>query len=230
MKYHAAAAAMVLAALLSACHKKEKAEEAAPATPAPAAAPAAAAPPPAAAPAAPLTREQEKLAEKQALLDYGVMEDKYINDARGQWATDAKASSVFGDENGRTPSESNLPIKATGPADGNQWTNNSTDKGFDWLELGYATPVNATEVRIVVGSGQGVEAFNKVELQDTDDKWHTVWEGLSDVKRDQRGSRTWFVRSFEKTPYKAKRVKLTIANNLEHSYKVVDAVQLVGDK
>jgi len=218
----------MLAALLSACHKKEKVEEPAAAAPAPTAAPAAA-PPPAAA-SAPLTPEQQKQAEKQALLDYGTMEDKYINDARGQWATDAKASSVFGDDNGRTPSESNMPIKATGPADGGQWTNNTTDRGFDWLETGYATPVNATEVRIVVGSGQGVEAFNKLELQDTDDKWHTVWEGLSDVKRDQRGSRTWFVRSFEKTPYKAKRVKLTIANNLEHSYKVVDAVQLVGDK
>jgi hypothetical protein len=96
--------------------------------------------------------------KKKVLLEYGVMEDKYLNDARGQWATEAKASSVFGDDNGRTPSESNMPARATGPADGRQWNNNNIDKGFDWLELGYATPVNATEVRVVIGSGKGVEA------------------------------------------------------------------------
>jgi hypothetical protein len=149
--------------------------------------------------AAPPSAEEEALAKKKVLLEYGVMEDKYLNDARGQWATEAKASSVFGDDNGRTPSESNMPARATGPADGHQWNNNNIDKGFDWLELGYATPVNATEVRVVIGSGKGVEAISKVELQDTDGSWHTVWEGISDVKRDQRGSRTWFVRSFDKT-------------------------------
>ena len=79
-------------------------------------------------------------------------------------------------------------------------------------------------------SGQGVEAINKVELQDTDGKWNTVWEGVSDVKKDDRGNRTWFVKTFTKTAYKAKGVKVTYANNLQHDYKVIDAVQLVGDK
>jgi len=226
MKYHTTAALVSLAVLVSACHKKAEETPAAPAA-APAAPAAAAAP--AVADAVP-SAEDEALAKKKVLLDYAVMEDKYLNDARGQWATDAKASSVFGDDNGRIPSESNMPARATGPADDRQWNNNSIDKGFDWLELGYATPVNATEVRVVIGSGKGVEAISKVELQDTDGSWHAVWEGISDVKRDQRGSRTWFVRSFDKTPYKAKGVKLTFANNLQHEYKVVDAVQLVGDK
>ncbi|WP_373988736.1 hypothetical protein [Duganella sp. BuS-21] len=50
------------------------------------------------------------------------------------------------------------------------------------------------------------------------------------VKRDTRGNRTWFVRSFEKTSYKAKGAKITFANNLQHDDKVIDAVQLVGDQ
>ncbi|MHA4867663.1 hypothetical protein ACXZ1M_08170 [Duganella sp. PWIR1] len=226
MKYYATAAAIMLAASLTACQKKADDTAAAPAPqPVPAAAPA-----PVETPPAELTSEQRKLAEKKAALDYGVMEDKYLNDPRAQWATEAKASSVFGDTNGATPSESNLPDKATGPSDDRQWTNSNIDKGFDWLQLGYATPVNATELRFVISGGQGVEAINKVELQDTDDKWHTVWEGLSDAKRDTRGTRTWFVRSFEKTSYKAKGAKITFANNLQHDYKVIDAVQLVGDK
>ncbi|MGV7211138.1 hypothetical protein ACLB1G_25160 [Oxalobacteraceae bacterium A2-2] len=225
MKHTAAAAILVSAALLTACHKKEKAEEAqAAATPAPAAAPAPAAPP-----AEPSADQQER-ENKQKLLDYGVMEDKYINDPRGQWATEATASSVFGDENGRKPSENNLPKSATGAPDGNEWTNNNIDKGFDWLQLGYAKPVNATEVRVVIPDDKGPEAVNKIELQDTDGKWNTVWEGLSDVKRDTRGGRTWFVKTFEKTVYKAKAVKITFANNVQHTYKEVDAVQLVGDQ
>jgi hypothetical protein len=229
MKQQAAVAALILTTMLAACQKRETTEAApAAAAPAPAVAPAAA-PAPTAAPAE-QTPEQQEMAKKQALLAYGVMEDKYINDARGQWASEAKASSVFGDEGGKTPSKSNLAQNAAGAADGETWTNNNIDKGFDWLEAGYVTPVNATEVRVVIPRGQGVEAINKIELQDTDGKWITVWEGLHSEKRDERGTRTWFIRTFDKTAYKAKGVRITYANNLHHDYKVVDAVQLVGDK
>jgi len=50
------------------------------------------------------------------------------------------------------------------------------------------------------------------------------------IKRDDRANRSWFVRSFDKTACKAKAVTLTWANNLQHDLKIVDAVQLVGDK
>jgi len=231
MKRHATVAAMLLAALLTACHKKENTEEPAPAaTPAPATGTAPAAAPAATTPPAEQTPEQREQARKKELLEYGVMEDKYINDPRAQWATEAKASSTFNPASNTKPEDPNRPERAVGAADGNSWTNGSTDKGFDWLELAYATPVNATDVRVVVSDGQGVEALNKVELQDTDGAWHTAWEGVNDVKRDARGNRTWFVRSFNKTAYKVKSVKITYANNLQHDYKIVDAVQLVGDK
>jgi hypothetical protein len=49
------------------------------------------------------------------------------------------------------------------------------------------------------------------------------------VKADNRGSRTWFVRKFEKTAYPVNAVKITIANDVQRGYKVVDAVQLIGD-
>jgi hypothetical protein len=229
MKRPAAAALLISAILLAACSKKEKAADTAAAAPA-APAPAATASTAPAKPAAEPSEAQLEREKKQKLLDYSVMEDKYINDPRAQWASDAKASSVFGDDNGRKPSDSNLAKNVTGPADGNDWSNNNLDKGFDWLETGYTNPVFATEVRVVIPGDKGVEAINKVELQDTGGKWNTVWEGMSDVKRDERGNRTWFVRTFEKTPYKAKAVKITYANNLQHSYKEVDAVQLVGDQ
>ena len=215
--------ALILAPLvLVACNKKQA--DTAPAAvvvAAPAAAPA-----PAAAAPAEMTDEQRELAKKQEALDYGKMEDKYLNDPQAQWAATAKASSSYGDP---APSEHNLPVNATGKLDGKEWSNNNTNVGFDWIETGFAKPVAATEVRAVITGGDEVGAMNKVELQDTEGKWHTVWEGISEVKKDERGPRTWFVRTFPKTAYKVQAVKYTIANNVAPGYKNIDAVQLVGE-
>lgn len=226
MKRQATIAILMSTLILSACHKKDK-TEAAPVVAAPV--PATAAAPAVPAPAAEQTADQQEMAKKQALLDYGTMEDKYLNDPKAQWAATAKASSVFGDENGKEPSEVNVAKNAAGPSDDRDWNNNNQDKGFDWLELGYAKPVNATEVRVIIPDGDGVEALNKVELQDADGKWNTIWSGISEVKQDRRGNRTWFVRAFDKTAYKVKGVKITFANNIQRGYKKVDAVQLVGE-
>jgi hypothetical protein len=224
-------ALLIAPMLLVACHKKE-------ATPAPAAvvvAPApvtAPAPTPAAAPApavidpANMTAEQKETARRQELLDYGVMEDKYINDPRAQWATGASASSSYGD---KEPSEYYVAAKMIGTIDEKYWRNKNRDIGFEWAQVDYAKPVYATEVRLVLNSGNGEGALNKVELQDVDGKWNTVWTGLSDLKRDKRGPRTWFVRTFPKTAYKVKAVKYTVANNVESGSKEFDAAQLVGE-
>lgn len=226
MKRHTTIAILMSTLALAACHKKDKPADA-PTVEAP---PAATAPAPAApAPAVAQTEAQEEMARKQALLDYGTMEDKYLNDPKGQWAATAKASSTFGDDGGKEPSESSVARNVVGPSDDRSWTNNNQDKGFDWLEVGYAKPVNATELRVIFPSGEGVEAVSKVELQDTDGKWNTIWSGISDVKQDRRGNRTWFVRTFDKTAYKVKGAKITIANNVQHGYKNVEAVQLVGE-
>lgn len=219
--------ALILAPLvLVACNKKEP--EAAPAAvvvAAPAPAPATTAAPAAAAPAE-LTSEQREMESKKQALAYGQMEDKYLNDPLAQWAATGKASTTYGDPE---PSEYHLAANATGKMDDKVWTNNSTNVGFDWLELGFAKPVAATEVRAVIHAGDEVEAMNKIELQDTEGKWHVVWEGISDVKKDDRGPRTWFVKTFPKTAYKVKAVKYTIANNVAPGYKNIDAVQLVGE-
>ncbi len=222
--------ALLLAPLvLVACSKKTP--EPAPAAvviAAPAAVPAAAAPAAAAATApAEMTEEQQELAKKKERLEYGTMEDKYINDPRAQWASTATASSTYRDP--KPDDDNRAGVGAIGPVDGKYWINNNIEIGFDWIVLDYVKPVSATEVRLVLHDGQGSEAISKVELQDIDGKWNTVWSGLSDVKHDERGSRTWFVRTFEKTPYKVKAVKYTIANNVERSHKYVDAAQLVGE-
>jgi hypothetical protein len=231
MKTISRLALMLAPLVLVACHKKEAPAAAAPAVVvAPAVVATPATPAPAAAPAATdpenMTPEQKEQAQRQAKLDFGVMEDKYINDPKAQWASGASASSSYGNPQ---PSEYHLATKLIGPPDNNFWMNKNDDIGFEWVQADYAKPVFATEVRLIVADGTGVEALNKVELQDTDGKWTTVWTGLSDVKPDARGPRTWFVRTFPKTAYKVKAVKYTVANNVKVGEKKFDAAQLVGE-
>jgi hypothetical protein len=213
-----AAILIVPALLLGACKKKAAEESPAPAAAAPA--PVAAAPAPAPAPAADTSEANAEMAEKKSKLEYGVMEDKYLNDAKGQWASSAKASSTY----------QGVDIKrATGKPDSESWSNENQEQGMDWIEFGFDKPVAATETRLVIDYGKGAEALIRMELQDTEGKWHTAWDGISDVKPDRRGRRTWFVKTFDKTPYKVKAVKVTLANNVFNNYKEINAVQLVGD-
>lgn len=176
--------------------------------------------------------EQDRArAEQQAKLDYATMEDGYLNDAKGQWASAAKASSAFGDANA-APADSqdgNTPWQATGAPNGDNWNNNNQDIGFDWIELAYANPVKATEVRAVTTDNEAAESISKIELIDTDGAAHAIWSGLSETKQDARGARTWIVHKFDATPYQVKSVKLTFANNVASGYKQVDAVQLIGE-
>ena len=159
------------------------------------------------------------------------MEDGYLSDAKGQWAASARASSSFGDANG-APADSqsaNTPWQATAPPNGNGWTNNRQDIGFDWIELGYARPVKATGVRVATNGDKAAESITRIELIDVDGAAHTVWSGLSETTQDTRGARTWIVHVFDATPYQAKSVKLTFANNVADGFKQVDAVQLIGE-
>ena len=180
--------------------------------------------------AEPSEQDRER-AEQQAKLDYATMEDGYLNDAKGQWASMAKASSAFGSAD-TAPEDShgsNTPWQATGAPNGDNWNNNNQDIGFDWIELAYANPVKATEVRAVTTSNEAAESISKIELIDNDGTAHTIWSGLSDTKQDARGARTWIARKFDATPYQVKSIKLTFANNVARGYKQVDAVQLIGE-
>jgi hypothetical protein len=180
-------------------------------------------------PAAADDEAQQERKKKMALLDYATMEDQFINDGRGQWASAGKASSTFGQSTGSV-SDANKAGNIVGKPDGSTWTNDNQDMGMDWLEADFSKPVHAHALRVVFHSDAGVEAVSKLELQDEQGDWHTAWSGLSDAKRDDRGPRTWFVREFEKTPYKVKSAKITIANNVQSGYKVIDAIQLVGEE
>ena len=237
-------ALLLPALLLAACAKKEPvpAPEPGAAAPAPAAVPAPSAPT-TPAPAAPATgtataiaangplqtpqldienmsEEQKDMAKRQAKLDYSNMEEGYITDANAQWASAATATSSYG--------YSYEPSQATGKVDGKYFSTKGSDVGFDSLEVSFEKPVNATQLRVAISDGDGMDGITKLELQDTDGEWNTVWSGVNTVKIDKRGARTWYVQPIEKTSYKAKAARITKSNNVTTDRLAVDAVQLVG--
>jgi hypothetical protein len=171
---------------------------------------------------------KEELAKKQAQLDYATMEDTYINDPKAQWASSAKASSTFGEEQ-ESSSDVNKATNVIGKTDGKTWSNNNQEIGFDWVEVGFEKPVHATEVRFVLPDQNAAKSVSKVELIEANGTKHEVWSGVSDIEPDSRGNRTWFVKQFEATPYQVVGAKLSFANNMASGYKEVDAAQIVGE-
>lgn len=223
---------IALCTLLIACGKQEPSADTAAATPAETAdanEPVAATPVPATEPGEPVapeaspepTEEQRELAQKQAKLDYSIMEDRYLNDPRAQWASGATASSTNG-----TYATAN---RMQGVVDGDSWSNDNMTLGFDSAELSFDKAVAATEIRVVLPDGDDAQAITQLDVRNPDGVWQKVWSGISEDKNDERGPRTWFIRQFEKTAYPTNAVKITFANNLRNSIKEIDAVQLVGD-
>lgn len=168
-------------------------------------------------------------ADKQAKLEYAQMEDRYLNDPKGQWASEAKASSSFGSAN-EAPADSkdsNTPWQVTGAPNGNSWSNNNQEMGIDWIQVKFAKPVTATELRVVQTGGVG--SVSKIELFDEAGAAHEIWAGADETTTEKRGQRTWLVKTFEKTAYKVAGAKVSFANAVVSGYKEVDAIQIVGE-
>jgi hypothetical protein len=178
-----------------------------------------------------INKQQE--ADKQQKIKEAMDNEKIVNDTLGQWAIDADVSSTYGDEKATD--------KASGPYtkyqllgkpdvehyadDSRAWAPKEADKGIEWVMVGYDKAVNATEVRVRQNIGPG--AIIKIELIDTDGKSHTVWEGPDKNKYTPDKIQYLFAK-FDKTIYKTKRVKITLATNAVDGWNEIDAVQLVG--
>ena len=224
--------ALSLALLLAGCAKKE--EAAAPAADASAAAPAAEAPAAADATPAPAADasaadEDPEVTKKRREVEFALAEDALVADPRGQWAATASASSTYNDA--KEPA-SYSAFQATGAPNvvgfgdnGNAWCPKEDDGGIERLEVGFAKPVNATEIRVRQNSAPG--AIIKIELIDTEGTAHVVHDGIDAAKYD--AFNFWFKKTFEKTPYKVAGAKITLATNAVAGWNEIDAVQLLGD-
>jgi hypothetical protein len=138
-----------------------------------------------------------------------------------QWANSGSASSEFG-ISGWTA------VQATGAPDTTEcgdystaWASFYTDT-VEWLELGYATPVYATEV--VIYNTYNPSYVISVELKDTDGNYHTVYTATPAQKTCPNN----LTISIPKTAYLVTGVKITIDQTTLNSWSEIDAVQLTG--
>jgi hypothetical protein len=165
--------AAVLTVLLAACSKSPppatlEANQPAANSAAPSPAPAARTGAPAASSAASADEDPE-VAAKNRKIEFAIAEQTLGNDPHGQWATSATASTTYNDAKDNA---SYAASQATGAPnvlrysdDGNGWAPKDADAGIEWLQLGFAKPVNATGIRVRQNSGGG--AIIKIELQDS---------------------------------------------------------------
>src|SRR5450432_4183309 len=133
--------------------------------------PAAAAPAATAAPAASTADTSGASADTTAKLAgaaWALKQDEIKNDAKGQWAIEATASSTYNDAKGQDSWSAN---QATGAPnvdhyadDGHAWTTKTQDSGIEWLDLKFPKPVHAEEVHVRESCGSG--AVIKVEVFD----------------------------------------------------------------
>jgi hypothetical protein len=192
--------------------------------PAIAAAPAAA---PAAQPAAanPANDSVADTTAKLAAADWAIKQDEIKHDPDGQWAIDATASSSYNDAQGdagwSAKQATGAPNVDTYSDDNHAWAPKTPDGGIEWLDLKYANPVHASEVRVRESMGSG--AVIKVELFDEAGAAHTVWQGADPTKE-----LNYLILKFKPTDYKVNRVKVTLATNVVPGWNEIDAVQLVG--
>lgn len=156
-------------------------------------------------------------------------DDSYLNDEKGQWAIAAQASSSYASNGGKNASWSpeqmlGAPNVKNYGDNGNAWASKEQDKGMEWVKLTFEKEVNANEIRIKETYNPG--AISKIELIDTKNMNHTVYESNANAKDKKM---QYLVASFEKTPYKTKTVKITIDSKAVSGWNEIDAVQLVGE-
>ena len=195
-----------------------------PATPAVGVTPSAAVPAPSAPPVAPIAPMAASVGTVVPFTE--LTEAKILADPAGQWAASASSGSQYG----RTQYSA---AKATGAPDvpvvGNSpdaWCPASKDKGTDWLEVTFAKPVQAVEVRVRQNDAAG--ALAKIEAIEPDGTAHVWWEGVDPFKATAVREIVWFAIRVPKTAYLVAKIKITLNLAAATGWKEIDAVQLVG--
>jgi hypothetical protein len=179
-----------------------------------------------------LRQVQAEQNEKDAKIKMALEEQKILDNEKGQWAIEAEASSTYaGDKKNKQAGwhENQMTGKPDVERYGDDvkaWASSEADKGIEWVLLTYPKAVTAEEILVRQTYNPG--AIIKIELIDENGKNHTVWEG-NDKTKYAANEISWFSAKFDKTTYKTKRVKITMACNAVSGWNEIDAVQLIGE-
>ncbi|MBL9189874.1 MAG: tetratricopeptide repeat protein [Opitutaceae bacterium] len=157
------------------------------------------------------------------------LDDKKIRaDAAGQWAASATASSQYSSPRYAPAQATGAPNVPLGMAGDNPdaWCPGRQNDGTEWLEVAFAKPAAATEVRVLQNNAPG--AISKVEAIAPDGTVHLWWEGKDPYVAPAIREIAWFVIRVPKTDYAVAKVKLTLNLAAVPGWKQIDAVQLVA--
>ncbi len=176
--------------------------------------------------------EDPEIVKKRDAMEFALAEDAIKNDPKGQWAVSAKASSTYSNDINNT-SSSYHPFRAAGAPDteaygdrDTSWATKESDTGLEWIELEYAKPVNASQIKIRQNNAPG--AIISVDIYDETGSAHNIWKG-PDATQYKPSTISWLNIPFEKTAFKTQRVKITLATNAVSGWNEIDAVQLIGE-
>ncbi len=138
-----------------------------------------------------------------------------------QWAASARASTEYSDTNWSADQATGEPDTFQNGDLSTAWASREPDRGPEWLELDYATPVRAIAVRVHETFNPGAVA--KVEAALPDGTWTTLWEG----KDPTRVSPGWFEAAVT-TDRPIRRIRVTLDSAGVTGWNEIDAVELVG--
>ncbi len=151
---------------------------------------------------------------------------KIIADSAGQWAASAVAGSQYGKSQYSAAQATGAPNISVAGNSPDAWCPANKASGTDWLEVTFAKPVHATEVRVRQNDAAG--AIAKVEAIGTDGTAHVWWEGVDPYVAPATRDIAWFAVRVPATDYLVAKVKLTLNLAAIPGWKEIDAVQLVG--
>lgn len=157
-----------------------------------------------------------------------LVDAKIIADPTGQWAAMATASSQYGQSKYAPTQATGAPNIALGMAGDNPdaWCPAAKNEGTAWLEVTFAKPVRATEVRVRQNNAPG--AITKIEAIEPDGTAHVWWEGVDPYQQPAIREIAWFAVRVPQTAYRVAKVKITLDLTAITGWKQIDAVQLVG--
>ncbi len=154
-----------------------------------------------------------------------VKEEDVLADSMGQWATQAVASTQYRPDEYSARQATGRPDVPTYSDNKRAWTPSTAERQEEWLELTFANPVYATEVRVRQTLNPG--SIVKVAAADSSGTWHRLWEG-EDPNRYAKDRIAWLVIRFPPTAFPVQRIKIHLYTPVVKGWKQIDAVQLVG--
>ena len=139
-----------------------------------------------------------------------------------QWAVSASASSEFGSVDWAAAQAIGAPNTTECGDLVTAWASSSSS-GYDWLEVGFATPVVPTQINIHESYNPG--QIVKVEVRDEGGSFHTVYQGSANVV--SQCPRVFTINLTDIT-YKVTAVMITVDQTGYGDWDEIDAIELVG--